>query len=521
MKLVLNHNGFQEFSIKKNDDGEWDIEGELDPNLQRYALYTGTEDREEKEIIRNIYNGAWESVPPLIFQKLKDFDKDGKRNLMGGIIRVFMITASGAEGINLKNTRYVHVVEPYWHNVRLDQVIGRARRICSHEDLPKELRTIQVFIYLTVYSEAQRKDRNYNELMAYDISRFNKNYSITTDENLYEISIGKDRISQQILDVIKSSAIDCMFYNKKNPSVCFGSNVPSVSGDDYISYPTLEQDQQLQVRNIRKGPRVPLQETKARPKAKKPPVEIPKDEPLEKEEVPKEEEEPKEEPPKEEPPKEEEPVEEKIEKEPTEESKSTKNMEESKMKESVAPGPKKESLPPPEKYLQFHSKSAEVKIKDIPKDAMKRLSNFSADPVEFESNEYPTVEHAYQAQKYKCSNHPELVKMFYDGTIKTAEDAKKAGGKTGMKKYKTELDLKCWTNKHTDDIMSKLIKSKIERNPEIKNIIEILAKKNIHVVHFSRSDMYWGAQMNTDKTGIAKGENKLGKIYNSYIDSLR
>ena len=59
-----------------------------------------------------------------------------------------MITASGAEGISLMSTKYVHIVEPYWHPVRTQQVIGRARRICSHEDLPEELRTVNVFFYL-------------------------------------------------------------------------------------------------------------------------------------------------------------------------------------------------------------------------------------------------------------------------------------------------------------------------------------------------------------------------------------
>ena len=57
-------------------------------------------------------------------------------NVMGQIIKVLMITSSGAEGISLKNVRYVHITEPYWHPVRIHQVIGRAKRICSHSDLP-------------------------------------------------------------------------------------------------------------------------------------------------------------------------------------------------------------------------------------------------------------------------------------------------------------------------------------------------------------------------------------------------
>ena len=69
-------------------------------------------------------------------------------NIMGGIIKVLMITASGAEGITLKNCRFVHITEPYWHPVRVEQVIGRAVRICSHKDLPTHLRNVKVLMYL-------------------------------------------------------------------------------------------------------------------------------------------------------------------------------------------------------------------------------------------------------------------------------------------------------------------------------------------------------------------------------------
>ena len=65
-----------------------------------------------------------------------------------------MITSSGAEGINLQNVRNVHLIEPYWHPIRTEQVIGRARRICSHQALPysdddnKNERTVNVYLYL-------------------------------------------------------------------------------------------------------------------------------------------------------------------------------------------------------------------------------------------------------------------------------------------------------------------------------------------------------------------------------------
>ena len=109
-------------------------------------------------------------------------------NIFGSIIKVFMITASGAEGISLKNVRYVHIVEPYWHPVRREQVIGRARRICSHEDLPVEMRNVKIFLYVSTLSEKQKTDQEHIELIIRDTSRVDKKTPITTDESLYELA---------------------------------------------------------------------------------------------------------------------------------------------------------------------------------------------------------------------------------------------------------------------------------------------------------------------------------------------
>ena len=117
-----------------------------------FALYTGTESDEEKKLILKIYNGFWDDIPVNISNKLRMIAND---NNMGEIIKVFMISSSGSEGINLKNTRYVHVVEPYWHPVRMEQVIGRARRICSHKDLDEQYQTVEVFVYLMTFTREQ------------------------------------------------------------------------------------------------------------------------------------------------------------------------------------------------------------------------------------------------------------------------------------------------------------------------------------------------------------------------------
>jgi hypothetical protein len=239
MKLILEANGYAEFKIYKNESGVWDIVNHEDSiGKPRFVLYTGTEKKEEKEIVRNIYNSTWSAVPSTLTAKLYPISNN---NYYGEIIKVFMITSSGAEGINLMNTRFVHIAEPYWHSVRTDQVIGRARRICSHQDLPEEDRNVKVFLYLSVFSQEQKTNKNNIELMNRDTSRIDGR-PITTDESLYDISLIKSRINNQLLKCIKETSIDCSLYssNKEENLVCYGYG--KVTSNAFGSYPTLAED---------------------------------------------------------------------------------------------------------------------------------------------------------------------------------------------------------------------------------------------------------------------------------------
>jgi hypothetical protein len=247
LKLVLEANGFAEFDIKKSSSGVWELNiADEDRGKKMFALYTGTEDREKKEIVRNIYNNDWEAVPPTIREALMQIHDN---NLHGEIIKVLMITSSGAEGINLKNTRYVHIIEPYWHPVRVEQVIGRARRICSHKDLPLSEKNVKVFIYLMSFTQEQLEDEASVKLKLKDIAKddngfFTKGRPLTSDQYLYEISTRKERINRQILRAIKESAIDCAIhstaksteklkcYSMGNPTPAEWAYVPSYEGEE-------------------------------------------------------------------------------------------------------------------------------------------------------------------------------------------------------------------------------------------------------------------------------------------------
>jgi len=230
---VLDKNGFTRFKIKKNSTGVWEIDiSEVDEGKPTYALYTGTETTEEKEIVRHIYNGEWDQIPESISKVLKN---KYRNNNMGEVVKVLMITSSGSEGINLKNTRYVHIMEPYWHPVRTEQVIGRARRICSHKDLPKELQTVEVFIYLMTFTPEQLKSEEAIELKRKDLSKATPKVPQTSDEYLYEISEIKANLTKQLTDIVKETSFDCFIYsngkcvNFPNPTNNKFSYVPDFS----------------------------------------------------------------------------------------------------------------------------------------------------------------------------------------------------------------------------------------------------------------------------------------------------
>ena len=201
---ILSANGFAHFKIK-NANRQWvlDIAPE-DMDKPKYALYTGTEDTDEREILRNIYNGTWKNVPKSISDVLVP---KSDTNNMGQHIKVLMITAAGSEGINLFNTRFVHLIDPYWNNVRLEQVVGRARRICSHQSLPLEKQTVSVFLYLAVLTETQYLSSQ--DLMHYDVSKLNSKRYMTSDETLYEIACIKETLNTKILHAVKEASIDC------------------------------------------------------------------------------------------------------------------------------------------------------------------------------------------------------------------------------------------------------------------------------------------------------------------------
>jgi superfamily II DNA or RNA helicase len=142
----------------------------------RYAEYHGDIDFDTREQNKKLYNDI--------------------TNIEGKKIKIMLISPAGSEGITLANVRQIHILEPYWNEVRIDQLIGRGIRSCSHKDLPMNERKVDVFRYHAVRKDVGMKS--------------------TTDEKIHEIAKEKKKLIGSFLDTVKEVAVDCELFKNHN-----------------------------------------------------------------------------------------------------------------------------------------------------------------------------------------------------------------------------------------------------------------------------------------------------------------
>ena len=108
-------------------------------------------------------------------------------NTNGERVKVVIISQAGTEGLDLNHIRQVHIMEPWYNMNRLEQIIGRARRNCSHSELPLEERNVQVFLHATDLGDME-----------------------SMDMYLYRLSEKKAIKIGKITRLLKSVAVDCL-----------------------------------------------------------------------------------------------------------------------------------------------------------------------------------------------------------------------------------------------------------------------------------------------------------------------
>lgn len=167
LKVYFRLIGFDDYTIAKENHG--------------YCEYHGRIDSKDRVKIKNFFNS--------------------KDNVYGQKCKVIILSPSATEGIQLYNIRQEHILEPYWTEVRIQQVIGRGIRQCSHKDLPMKDRVVNVYRYKVVKPHTLDAD---------DTVRW------STDEYIEDQAKAKATLIDSFLSAMREAAVDCELFKAHN-----------------------------------------------------------------------------------------------------------------------------------------------------------------------------------------------------------------------------------------------------------------------------------------------------------------
>lgn len=131
--------------------------------------------------------------------KLSPKDRDQMvRDYNEGKIRALLLSSAGGEGLDLKGTRLVQLLDPHWNQEKLKQVEGRAIRYKSHEGLPPEERKVLVEQYLA-HLEPKEREGVWGRLLG----KTKGSRAVGADEYLYNMSQDKERLLDEFRGLLK------------------------------------------------------------------------------------------------------------------------------------------------------------------------------------------------------------------------------------------------------------------------------------------------------------------------------
>jgi SNF2 family DNA or RNA helicase len=86
------------------------------------------------------------NIPHMLFtgdvpKKIRD---QYVRDYNEGKVPVMLLSGAGSEGLDLKGTRGIQILDPAFNNAKIDQVIGRGARYMSHAHLPENERNVHI-----------------------------------------------------------------------------------------------------------------------------------------------------------------------------------------------------------------------------------------------------------------------------------------------------------------------------------------------------------------------------------------
>lgn len=112
-----------------------------------------------------------------------------KTNMNGQDIKIIVASPKVSEGIDLQFIRQVHILDPWWNMSRIEQIVGRGIRTCSHQRLPFANQNCTVYLHICKIKGHDRE---------------------IVDEEIYRAMVEyKAKTIAKVKKVIMESAMDC------------------------------------------------------------------------------------------------------------------------------------------------------------------------------------------------------------------------------------------------------------------------------------------------------------------------
>jgi len=112
-------------------------------------------------------------------------------------LRALLLSRAGGEGLDLKGTRLIQLLEPHWNEEGPKQVIGRGIRFRSHADLPEDQRNVRVQHFIT--ENPRRGPLQHLRL---------KDPERSVDQYLQGLARQKEELNQKFRDLLEEPSMD-------------------------------------------------------------------------------------------------------------------------------------------------------------------------------------------------------------------------------------------------------------------------------------------------------------------------
>ena len=127
-------------------------------------------------------------------------------NVNGKNVKILIGSPIFKEGISLQNVTQIHIMNPWFNQSRLEQIIGRGLRHCSHKMINNPF--VSIYVYVATY----QKSISSSSFITLDTVFKDVKDKMTYDEYAMHRCNAKKKITDEVLEIMRSIAVDCSLY---------------------------------------------------------------------------------------------------------------------------------------------------------------------------------------------------------------------------------------------------------------------------------------------------------------------